>query len=271
MPAQQQHGHHEGRSGVADDLPLFFTREGDGLVITIDAHDEEPDHHQGQADEDAREQADHEQLGDGQAADGRTQQDEVGAGRDDGAKDGARGDDAARTAGLVAHFGHHGQQQAAQGRGFTHGAAHQTGKDHAGDDGGITKTAAHATDHELGQLHHSFGQATLGHDLAGKDKEGDGHEGIVVGPVQHGGGDDHAVPHAGMPHEHDGAQHQHHGDGDAYEQERKEAAKEKKKLHTLQLLADFLLDLFLFRRLDEAAGGTAHEGDQIPQADKGWP
>lgn len=33
-------------------------------------------------------------------------------------------------------------------------------------------------------------------------------------------------------------------------------------------LADFLLDLFLFRRLDEAAGRTAHEGDPDPQADK---
>ena len=83
-------------------------------------------------------ETDHEQLGDGEAH-GRAEQDKVGARGDDGAEDGAGGDDAARAAGLIPSLRHHGQEQAAEGSGFAHGTAHQTRENHAGHDGGIAE------------------------------------------------------------------------------------------------------------------------------------
>ena len=93
-----------------------------------------------------------------------------------GPEDGAGRDDAARAAGLIPSLRHHGQEQAAEGRGFAHGAAHQTREDHAGHDGGIAEAAADAADDELRQLDHPLRQAAFGHDFTGEHEEGDGHQ-----------------------------------------------------------------------------------------------
>lgn len=84
-------------------------------------------------------------------------------------------------------------------------------------------------------MHHAFGKSARGHDFTGKDKEGDGHQRVVVGPVQHAAGNDHGVPHAGVPHEHHGAEHQHQTDGNAEGQEEEQGAEKDEKFHVLPL------------------------------------
>ena len=202
-------------------------------MVAVETDDEEPHDHQGQADEEAGEEAYHEQLGDGQAAHAGAQNDEVGAGRDDGAENGARRNDGARAAGTIAHLLHHGQEQTAECGGFTHGAAHEAGENDGSHDGGIAETAAHAADKQLSELYDAFRQAAGSHDFTGEHEEGNGHQRIVVGAVEHARRDGHRVPHVGVEHEHHGAEHEHHGDRDAEAQENEERSKKKKKFHTL--------------------------------------
>ena len=180
-------------------------------------------------------QTDHEQLGDGEAH-GRAEQDKVGARGDDGAEDGAGGDDAARAAGLIPSLRHHGQEQAAEGSGFAHGTAHQTRENHAGHDGGIAEAAADAADDELRKLDHPLRQAAFGHDFTGEHEEGDGHQGIVVRAVQHGLRDDHdehAVPHAAVIHQDHRTQDKHDGDRNAQREEAEQADQKDDKFHVL--------------------------------------
>ena len=210
--AEQEHGHHEGGRSVDEDLTLFFLGELDVVVVAVDTDDDEPQRHQGQTDEDTGQQTDHEQLGDGQAAHAGAEDDEVGAGRDDGAEDSARGDNGTGAAGDVVLLLHHGQEQAAKSGGFAHGRTHEAGEQDGSHDGGIAKAAAHAADKELGELHHALGKAAGSHDFTSKHEERDGHQGVVVRTVEHAGGDGHRIPHVGMEHEHHGAEHEHHGD-----------------------------------------------------------
>ena len=65
--AKQQHGHHECGHGVPDDLRGFALFELDLFLIAVNADDKEPCDHQAEADDQAGDQTDHEQLGDGEA------------------------------------------------------------------------------------------------------------------------------------------------------------------------------------------------------------
>ena len=87
-------------------------------MVAILADDEPPHDHEDEAYHDTGGEADHEELRDGKAADGRAKNDEVRAGRDDGTENGARCNDGAGTALIVAHLLHHGEQEAAESRGF---------------------------------------------------------------------------------------------------------------------------------------------------------
>mgnify|MGYP000933696426 CR=1 FL=1 len=75
--AEQEDREHERRGRFLDDLPRFFPRERDGIGVPVYADDEEPHDQQEETDQQARNQTDHEQLGDRQL-DRCTQQDEVG-------------------------------------------------------------------------------------------------------------------------------------------------------------------------------------------------
>ena len=87
-------------------------------MVTVLADDEPPHDHEDETYHDTGGKANHEEFRNGKAADGRAKNDEVRAGRDDGAENGSRRNDGAGAALIVAHLLHHGEQETAESRSF---------------------------------------------------------------------------------------------------------------------------------------------------------
>ena len=203
------------------------------VVIPVDADDDVPEHHEGDAEEYAGDEPYHEQLGDREPY-GDAQDDEVRRWRDDGPEHGAGRDDGAGAAGIVPDLFHHGQQQPAQGRGLAHRRPHEPGKDDGCENGRIAQPAAYPAHQELGQPDHAHRKPAGRHDLTGEDEEGYGHERIVVGTVQHGLGDDQRVyAYAAVDHQDGRTEDEHLPDGHAEEQEKKERTDEDEQFHAI--------------------------------------
>ena len=87
------------------------------------------------------------------------------------------------------------------------------------------------TNDQLGEQDNALGQTALGHDLAGENEEGNGHQRVIVDPVDHGLRDDHEVPESRVNHQTDRRQYHHQGNRDAHEEKNKQAAKEDNQFH----------------------------------------
>jgi hypothetical protein len=66
----------------------------------------------------------------------------------------------------------------------------------------------------LRQQHDALGETALAHDFAGEDEERDGHQRVVVDPVDDRLRNDHEIPEAGIDHQADRREDHHQRDRD---------------------------------------------------------
>ena len=197
-------------------------------VVALDADDDADDREGGQQEE-ARDDAGHEELADRDAADDARRHDRVedqvvARGHDD-ALDGRGDRHADRVLGRVAFLHHDRDHDRADGRGVGDGGAGEVPEEHAGhrvDDG---KPAGEPADEDVGEVHDPVGEAAGPEQLPRQDEEGDREEGKGVDALDrllrnhHDG-------HVEIPERGDGGEDQDQGNGEPQQEEPDKGAAE---------------------------------------------
>ncbi|OMP13249.1 hypothetical protein COLO4_02012 [Corchorus olitorius] len=153
-------------------------------------------------------------------------------------------DQTAGTRNIVTGLRHHRDQDRRECGGIRRRRTGDRRHDDGGNDGNDAETAANMADQRNRKVDDAARQTAGIHQFTGQDEEGNGEQREGIGAGDHVLGDDRRIEHAHVPHQHDAAEHQRKGNGNADGHGAEKRADKNQKCHVSALRKLFDGEIF---------------------------